>query len=423
MIHSLKLKPTRRAPRIFSGHLWAYQSEIESLDKIPPGSVCDLHDWRGKFIGRGYVNPKSQISFRLLSEQKEDFDQKFFTRILTTCIQQREQEGLLTEPCRLVFSEGDLLPGFTVDSYPLRSLASGTSLASSKPSAIAENFGRHTLGIHTIDSSLLVVVLGSAGAETLREPFLKALATLFPDRPIFERSDTASRKREGLLPQVGFVKGTLSSPLITKFDGIPVKIDFEKGQKTGAFLDAREMRRHLRAHAKGKKILDCFSHIGLFSRYADAGGAATITVVETDKEATQIIREVLPSATIIEENAFEVLRQMVRDKVDKKRFDRVVLDPPAFTKDARSVGGALRGYNEINLRGMQLLNPGGLLYTSSCSYHLTRELFFEMLRNAAKDAGKKFRIVQTFSAASDHPVLLSVPETDYFKGAVLECLS
>lgn len=386
MMLSLKLKPNRRLPRILAGHLWAYQSEIESLEGAPPGSLADLHDSRGKFIGRGYVNPQSQISFRLLSTQKEEFDQKFFNRLLTTCIKQREREGLMTEPCRLVFSEGDLLPGFTVDSYP----------------------------------PLLVVVLGTAGAEALRIPFLQALSELFPDRPIYERSDTASRKREGLLSQIGFVKGTLTSPLATKFDGISVKIDYEKGQKTGAFLDAREMRRHLLKNAKGMTILDCFSHIGLFARYAEAGAAKAITVVETDKEATQIIREALPHAAIIEENAFEVLRQMVRDKI---KFDHVVLDPPAFTKDVRSVSGALRGYNEINLRGMQLLNKGGLLYTSSCSYHLTRELFFEMLRNAASDAGKKFKIIQTFSAAPDHSVLLSVPETDYFKGAVLECLS
>lgn len=380
MIPSIRLV-SRRA-RILSGHLWAYRSDLQDLKDMAPG-LADLEDERGVFLGRGYINPRSEISFRLLTKKKEPIDAGFFTRSIRAAIDLRKRHGLLDEPCRLVYSEADFLPGFIVDRY----------------------------------ANVLVVAIGTAGAEGLKPLFLEALENLFPNDAIYEKSDSGARVLEGISPSVGIRKGNPTSPAAVKMDGIPVEIDFINGQKTGAFLDARLLRRHLRQFAKGCRVLDCFSHIGLFSLYAKAGGASSLTVIETDNRAVSAIRKSLPEATLICENAFDILRRMARDKTV---FDRIVLDPPAFTKNATSAGSAARGYNEINLRALKMLPPGGLLYTSSCSYHLSREHFLQILRTAAVDAKKQVRVVESFGASPDHPVLLSVPETDYFKGFVLE---
>lgn len=381
---TLRLKPGRRPSRIMAGHCWAYRSELVLPAGLRPGDVVDLHDARGAWIGRGYVNPHSEIAFRLLTRRSDEaIDAAFFRRAITAAWALREQYGLAEEPCRVVFSEGDGLPGFIVDRYP----------------------------------PVLVVALGTAGAHGLREPFLAALRALFPTDAIVERSDTARLAHEGVRSQVGVLHGAPELPVRCQCDGIAVAVDPLHGQKTGAFLDARELRRHLRAHAADTRVLDCFAHLGLFARYALAGGAAAVTCVETDAAAVAQLRAELPAACVLADDAFEVLRTLVRERA---QFDRVILDPPPFAKDARAVAGALRGYKEINVRGMRLLAPGGLLYTSSCSYHVDRAVFMEMLRAAAADAGGDYRIEAVFSAAPDHPVRLGVPETDYFKGVVLQ---
>lgn len=380
----LRLKSARRPSRIVAGHVWAYRSEVVLPDGLRPGAVVALHDARGAWIGRGYANPHSEIAFRLLTRRNDEpIDAAFFQRAVHAAWQLRVAHGLANEPCRVVFSEGDGLPGFIVDRYP----------------------------------PVLVVAFGTAGAHALREPFLAALRDLFPDDAIVERSDTARLAHEGVAARVGVMHGAPVLPVPCRFDGIPVTVDPLHGQKTGAFLDAREMRRHLRAHAAGTRVLDCFAHVGLFARYALAGGATTVTCVETDAAAVARLRVDLPQAQVIAEDAFDVLRTLARERA---QFDRVVLDPPPFAKDARSTDGALRGYKEINVRGFRLLAPGGLLYTSSCSYHVDRATFLQMLRAAAADAHGDYRVVALYTAAPDHPIRLGVPETDYFKGVIVE---
>lgn len=369
-------------PRILDGHLWAFRGEVRIPAGVAPGRLADLYDGR-RFVGRGYVNPRSEIAFRLLARRREAIDAAFFRRRIAAALDLRRRAGLEDEPARLVFSEGDLLPGFLLDRY----------------------------------GGVLVAAFETAGAEALRTPFLEAVAGLLPGLPIHERSDGRGRTLEGLAPRSGPVSGDPPPVVECRFDGIAVRVDIARGQKTGAFLDAREMRRHLRARAAGMRVLDAFAHIGLFGRYAAAGGAREVVFVETDAAAAAAIREALPGAEVLEENAFEVLRRLERAR---EAFDAVVLDPPAFTRGPSTVEAAARGYKEINLRALRLLRPGGLLYTSSCSYHLSRERFVEILRAAAADARRDVRLVARFGAAPDHPVLLGVPETDYFKGVVLE---
>lgn len=378
----------RGRPRILAGHPWVYRSEVDIPAGVTPGALADLLDGRGRFIGRGYVNPRSEIVFRLLSRAREEIDSAFLDRRLGEALALPARRALLGtgDAVRLVFSEGDRLPGFTVDRY----------------------------------DGLLVVSIGTAGAEALRAPFLEALADRFPEDALLDRSEGAGRRREGLPDRVEWVRGRAEVPVRARFDGIEAAVDPVHGQKTGAFLDAREMRRHLRSTAAGARVLDLFAHIGLFARYAVAGGAASVTAVETDAAAAAEIRSALPAAEVVEENAFDVLRGLERGGA---RFDRIVLDPPAFTKDARSTAGALRGYKEVNLRALRLLAPGGLLYTSSCSYHVGREAFLDVLRAAAADVRRDVRVAASFAAAPDHPVLLAAPETDYFKGFVLEMVS
>lgn len=385
----LRLRSGPRPSRVVSGHLWAYRTEIGGIASAPPGAVVDLFDSANRFVGRGYANPRSEIAFRLLTRRREEIDEAFFRRRLEAARALRAAEGLAGEPCRVVFSEGDLLPGFVADRYPLRDGAG---------------------------AGVLVVQIGTAGAEALRGPFFEALSALYTGDSILERSDLPSRSKEGLPSRVEPVRGDPPPVVETAFDGVPASIDVARGQKTGAFLDAREMRRALRGGASGARVLDVFAHIGLFARYARAGGAASVTAVETDAAAAAALRAAVPGAEVVEENAFDVLRRFEKEG---RTFDRVVLDPPPFTKDAKSVAGATRGYKEINLRALRLLAPGGLLFTSSCSYHLSREAFFEVLRSAAADARRDARLLRTFQAAPDHPVHLFVPETDYFKGALL----
>ena len=386
---NLTLKKSKRRPRILSGHQWAYRSELQGLDDIEAGEIVDLKDYRGQFIGRGYGNPLSEISFRLLSFEKESIDVAFFEKRLSQSFELRKRHGLLEQSCRLVFSEADLLPGFIVDWY----------------------------------APVAVLSITTAGADRLKNIFLEALTKLLlvtihkSQATIFERSDNPARLKEGLEIISQTLTGNLPEKVFGNFDGLNVEVDYQKGQKTGAFLDARNMRRHLKENSQGQNVLDCFSHIGLFGRYAHSGGASHVTFVETDSEPCSLIKTDLPQSEVISENVFDVLRDLAKQK---RTFDRIVLDPPPFAKDARSVEGALRGYKDINLRAMKLLNPGGLLYTSSCSYHVDGQLFAAAVNEAAIDAGTTLRVVENFIAAPDHPVLLSVPETSYFKGMCLE---
>lgn len=384
---TLTLQPVsrNRRPRILSGHVWAYRSELKIPHDVGVGAIVDLCDTRGAFIARGYVNPQSEIAFRCMSRTRENIDVDFFRRELHRAQENRTTHGLAGEPHRLIFSEGDLLPGFIVDRY----------------------------------ANVLVVALTTAGADLLRDSFLAALRAEFPDCSIIERSDSSIRGKEGL-PAFNHVHhGDVPERVACEFDGIPVSVDVHRGQKTGAFLDAREMRRHLRAHAHNARVLDCFSHIGLFTRYAAAGGARELTAVDVDDHALAALKTDLPQTHTECTNAFDLLRAYA---AERRAFECVVIDPPPFTKSARAKEGAARGYKEILLRGLQLTAPGGLLYASSCSFHISREEFVMIARDAAADAGRMATLEGIYTAAPDHPIILTIPETDYFKGIILRVM-
>lgn len=370
--------------RLNQGHVWAYKSELKGYEDLPAGTLVDVVEPTGRFVARGYANPNSEIVFRKLSHRSELIDVDFFKNKIKAALTLRKSLDLFQKPCRLLHAEADGLPGFIVDFYP----------------------------------PVLVVSSTTAGADCLLPLFLEALSSFFKDYPIYERSDNPARKKEGLSERVRMVFGTLPDPFICDLDGLSVRVDLKQGQKTGLYLDARGLRRDLKTRAKNRTVLDCFANTGLFSRYALAGGAKSVTVVETDERALAVIKRDIPEAQIIGENVFDVLRKFQKEK--NNSFDCIVLDPPAFTKDSRSVEGALRGYKEINLRALQMLPKGGLLYTSSCSHHVGKDLFLEVITEAVIDSKRSVRLLKTFMQEGDHPILLSIPETEYFKGFLLE---
>jgi 23S rRNA (cytosine1962-C5)-methyltransferase len=266
----------------------------------------------------------------------------------------------------------------------------------------------------------------TAGMERLRETILEVLRRVVAPRAIYERSDSSSRRLEGLDLRKGFAWGTGETGVWVQEEGLAFFADVAAGQKTGFFLDQRENRQVVRRLAKGREVLDCFCYSGGFAVSAAGGGAASALGIDLSEASLAWARQsaerngLAASCTFVSANAFDQLRAFAREE---RRFGLVVLDPPAFTKGRDALEGALRGYNEINLRAMKLLAPGGILVTCSCSYHVDAPTFLEMLRSAAADARREFRLMELRTQAGDHPILLAAKETQYLKCAILEAVN
>ena len=273
---------------------------------------------------------------------------------------------------------------------------------------------------------LLVAQILTAGMERLREMILEVLRRVVAPRAIYERSDSSSRRLEGLDLRKGFAWGTGETGVWVQEEGLAFFADVAAGQKTGFFLDQRENRQVVRRLAKGREVLDCFCYSGGFTVSAAGGGATSALGIDLSETSLAWARQsaeqngLAASCTFVAVNAFDQLRAFAREE---RRFGLVVLDPPAFTKGRDTLEGALRGYNEINLRAMKLLAPGGILVTCSCSYHVDAPTFLEMLRSAAADARREFRLVELRTQAGDHPILLAAKETQYLKCAILEAVN
>ena len=373
-----------------SGHPWVYQSEIADVrGSFEPGNIVDVYGSRNHFLGRGYINPRSQIMIRMLSNQRETIDKAFFQRRIQAAWDYRRK--FLSEPeyCRLVFSEGDFLPGLVVDKF----------------------------------GDGLVYQISTLGMDRYTEDIVEILDDMFKPAFIYERNDVPSREIEGLAQSKGFVRGNGPTLITVKENGLPFYADIENGQKTGFFYDQRENRHFLSRFVKDTEVLDCFCYTGSFSVHAAAYGAKKVTGVDISEGALEIARrnaelnDVSGTCEFQAANAFDLLREL---SDAKKTFDVVILDPPAFTKSRGAIEGAARGYKEINLRGLKLVKPGGYLVTCSCSYHMDRELFKSILVDAAADVRRIVREVAYLGQAKDHPVLLSAPETNYLKFMVLE---
>lgn len=379
----------RGARRWERGHPWIFRSDVRKRPNGPAGAVR-VRDDRGRWLGVALWSPASEISLRLLDANPEAaIDAAWWHDRLAAAVARRERMGIDATAYRLVHAEGDGLPALVCDRY---------------------------------DRWLVIQVL-SAGLEPFREDIVGVLVRLTGAEGVLARNDVPLRGREGLAREVVLLHGDVPREVIVAEAGIRYAAAPWTGQKTGAFLDQRENRVLMGALASGR-ALDCFSYHGSFALHL-AGRAAEVTALDSSAEALARARENaerngVSNLECVEANAFDYLRE--RDRAGD-RYDTIVLDPPAFAKSRDSLEAALRGYHEINLRAMRLLAPGGVLYTASCSFHLTRSLFLEMVAGAAADSGRRLVLRQVVGQSRDHPEVVTIPETGYLKGAVLQAAS
>ena len=386
---TITLRKTRET-RVRGGHPWIYASEIEKVDgAFENGDIVDVADFRGKFIGRGFYNPQSQISLRILTRNDEPCDRGFFARRIQDAWDYRK---LLCDPmsCRLIYSESDFLPGLVVDKF----------------------------------ADVLVLQSLSLGIERIKGMLCDLLMEIVQPSGIWERSDVPVRRLEGLEQTTGLLRGEVPDEVDMVENGIHFLVDVKHGQKTGFFLDQKQNRAALEPLCRDARVLDCFCHNGSFALHAAKYGASSVLGVDISEEALAVARrnaEIngFDNVTFEAHNCFDLLRDLT-DAGEK--FDLVILDPPAFTKNKAAVQSAIRGYKEINLRGLKLVRPGGFLVTCSCSQHVLPEMFQEVINQAARDAKKRIRLVEFRTQGYDHPILPQSVETKYLKTMIIQVM-
>jgi len=395
-----RITVTPKAERcIASGHPWVYDTEVLSAEPAENGSLVDVLSQRGSYLGTGFLSEKSKIRVRILSRNANDrFDEDFYRRRLSYAWKYRKTVmGGDLSCCRVIFGEADLFAGLTVDRYENLLVAQVLSV-----------------GIEKIKGRLFPLLV-----EILREDG-QAITGLY------ERNDLSIRGLEGMTEYKGWFDLSalgLTAPenCLTEIveNGIRYIVDVENGQKTGFFLDQKYNRLAVARLAKGRTVLDCFTHTGSFALNAAKGGAKAVTAVDVSESAIEMakrnaeINGVSDSMEFKAANVFDLLPELAR--TGEGKYDFIILDPPAFTKKRKTTGNALRGYKEINYRAMKLLPRGGYLATCSCSHFATDEMFREMLLEAAKDADVQLRQIEARQQAPDHPILLNVGETSYLK--------
>ncbi|MBI5547803.1 MAG: class I SAM-dependent rRNA methyltransferase [Deltaproteobacteria bacterium] len=377
---------TRRgADRLAGGHPWIYRSDLAGEPRLAGGEVVRVVDARGWFRGRAFYSSKSQIALRQLTREDLACDRDFFAARIRAAKELREATFPGADAWRAVHGEADLLPGLVVDRY----------------------------------GDYLSVQLLTQGAEARRDLFRELLEEIYRPRGIVERSDAKVRLLEGLEQRKGLLAGQVPERVEYHEGEVVLQVDLMAGQKTGGFLDQRENRLALAPYARGVG-LDCFSYVGGFALQL-ARGCQKVTAVEISEQMAPLIRDNARAngaahLEVVTANAFDFLKQKTESA---ERYDIIVLDPPAFAKSKASVPAAERGYKEINLRGLQLLKPGGVLVSASCSFHLDEAHFEEILRSAAADSKRDVQIIEKRGAGRDHPVLLGVRETRYLKCFIL----
>ena len=378
---------SRGVERLRCGHLWVYRSDVRTAP-AEAGAVVRISDERGRFHGRALYSDKSQIAVRLLTHDDRPVDRAFFTERLRRAAEYRRTVVENTEAYRLVYGEADQLPSLIVDRY----------------------------------GDYLVLQTLSQATDRHKSLFVEILVELFSPKGILERNDPKVRLLEGLEQRVGVLHGDIPQEILAKENGVTFVYDLQKGQKTGSFLDQRENHWAARRYATGE-VLDCFSYQGGFAlTVADRcehveGIDMAPAAVEAARRNQQL--NSISNVTFREGNSFDLLKEY--DEVGR-RFQMVILDPPAFAKNRDSIPAAHRGYKEINLRAMKILQPGGFLLTCSCSYHITEALFLQILAEAANDARKTIVVGERRTQAQDHPILLTMPETHYLKCLVVRVL-
>jgi 23S rRNA (cytosine1962-C5)-methyltransferase len=379
---------TRGARRWDAGHPWIYRSDVIDRPAGEAGAVR-VRDQRGKPIGIALWSPQSEISLRLIDRDADAvIDDAWWHRAIGRAIARRRGLERDANAFRLVHGEGDLLPSLVVDRY----------------------------------DEWLVVQLMSAGLEQFRREIVDALRAHVAPVGILARNDVSLRAKEGLGNEVELLFGTVPEEIEVREHGVKYLAAPWRGQKTGAFLDQRENRALVGRIARGR-ALDCFSYHGSFAlhlaQHADHVIALDASAHALTRAEENFRRNDLTNGEFVEANAFEYLKAKERERV---RFDTIVLDPPAFAKTRSAIESGFRGYKEVNLRAMRLLAPGGMLFTASCSFHLSKPLFLEMLEAAAADSGRRILLREFRGQPLDHPELLGVPETGYIKSALLEAV-
>ncbi len=384
---TVTLKPGKEA-RLAGGHLWIYAGEIRTLDgSVAGGDVVDVRAADRSYIGRGYVNPRSTIAVRLLTRRREPIDEAFFRRRLEAALALRARIVSATTAYRLVYSDGDDLPGLIVDRY-------GDLLV------------------------MQTLTLGMARQEGL---LLRLLRELVQPAAIYARNDAPVRRLEGLPPWTGFLTGEAPTVQEIEEGGLRFGVDVAAGQKTGFFLDQRENRAAVEGYARGE-VLDAFCYTGGFALHAARAGA-TVVGLESSAEAVTAasaharLNGLADRCTFQGVNAFDALRVLAREG---PRYDLVILDPPAFAKNRVALPKAAAGYREINLRALKVLRPGGILVSCSCSAHLSEEMLLAIVAEAAADARRSVRLLEARTQARDHPIQPGMPETRYLKCLILE---
>lgn len=375
-----------------SGHLWIYAGQIEGVMGAPqPGDVVEVYTHEGKFFARGLFNPRSKIQVRILTFQEEAIDDRFWAARVDRCVALRARVVRDTDAYRVVHGEADLLPGLVVDRY----------------------------------ADVLVMQALAAGMDRRKDFLADLLLNATGAERLFLRNDPKSRALEGLPLERAFLRGGGETTVEIHEHGATFRVDFERGQKTGWFCDQRENRLAATAYAQDAEVLEVFCHTGAFGIHAARNGARSVEGFDVSADALALAREhaarngVEGRCLYREGDAFEVLRQLDRDG---RRYDLVILDPPAFARSRQAVAHALAGYKDINLQALRVLRPDGFLVTCSCSHHMSEEQLWQAILDAARDVRKQIRLIESRSQSRDHPVLAPMPETRYLKCFILQVM-
>lgn len=388
-MHKVFLR-NRISDRIQRGHPWVYANEVHKTSgTIDNGSIVDVVTANGNFVGRGYYNQASQIQVRILTrDEKETIDPDFFYRRIKSCWEYRQKLGYI-ENCRLVFGEADGLPSLIIDKF----------------------------------NDYFVLQTMALGIDLWKDAIVDALQRIFAPKGIYERNDVPVRELEGMEQKKGFLSAPFPTEVVIRENGLQFIVDIVNGQKTGYFLDQQDNRREVQRIVKDANVLEAFCYTGTFGIHAAHYGAKKVLGLDISDFAIQTARR---NATLNglnhicsfeSVNAFDTLKQW--SKEDKK-WDVVMLDPPAFTKTRANIQKAITGYKEINLRAMKLVKKGGFLVTASCTNLVPPELFMQIIQMAAKDAKRTLRQVCFRTQAADHPIMFSIDNTNYLKFLIVE---
>lgn len=377
--------------RIESGHLWVFSNEIQDIQGDPKtGDIVELRKNSGEFLGKGYYNPNSLISFRLLTNVDEEIDFQFYKKRIENAWQLRKKIYPEYKSYRVVYGESDFLPGLIVDKY----------------------------------NEYLSIQAYSAGVEKHITLICDVLENIFKPKGIIERSESPLRELEGLDQKKKILRGKIEKVMIQEHD-LHYFVDMIDGQKTGFYFDQRENRYAIRKYSEGAKVLDCFCNDGGFALNTIRGGARDVIGIDISESSIERaiynskVNDLSNKCKFIKSDVFDFLKEA---EIRKERFDIVILDPPSFTKSKKNIIAAKIGYRTINTNALRIINPNGILATASCSHHITDEMFFRIIYSCAKSANRQLRLLEYSSAAPDHPVLLSMSETKYLKFAIFEVI-